>query len=65
MLKETGRFSNSPMYVVGIYSGADKLGEGFGSSIRMAEYRVRLSPRYTDFVLTYLRPPKTRCSGCT
>jgi hypothetical protein len=29
------------MFVVGIYAGEDKLGEGFGSSLRMAEYRVR------------------------
>lgn len=41
LLKETGRLSNSPMFVVGIYSGADKLGEGFGTSLKMAEYRVR------------------------
>lgn len=40
LLKETGRFSNSPIFVVGIYSGADKLGEAFGSSLKMAEYRV-------------------------
>ncbi|KAH0582748.1 hypothetical protein H2248_010662 [Termitomyces sp. 'cryptogamus'] len=40
LLKETGRYSNSPIFVVGIYSGADKLGEGFGSSLRMAEYRA-------------------------
>lgn len=40
LLKETGRFSNSPIFVVGIYSGADKLGEGFGNSLKMAEYRV-------------------------
>jgi len=40
LLKETGRLSNSPVFVVGIYSGADKLGEGFGSSLRMAEYRA-------------------------
>jgi len=39
-LKETGRFSNSPIFVVGVYSGADKLGEGFGSSLKMAEYRA-------------------------
>lgn len=42
LLKETGRLSNSPIFVVGIYSGADKLGEGFGSSLKMAEYRVSL-----------------------
>ncbi|KAI0923816.1 hypothetical protein AcW1_006675 [Taiwanofungus camphoratus] len=40
LLKETGRFSNSPIFVVGIYSGTDKLGEGFGSSLKMAEYRA-------------------------
>ncbi|KAF7356698.1 60S ribosomal protein L3 [Mycena venus] len=39
LLKETGRFSNSPVFVVGIYSGNDKLGEGFGASLKMAEYR--------------------------
>ncbi|KAJ3508729.1 hypothetical protein NLJ89_g5596 [Agrocybe chaxingu] len=40
LLKETGRFSNSPVFVVGIYSGADKLGEGFGASLKMAEFRA-------------------------
>ncbi|KAK7017594.1 hypothetical protein R3P38DRAFT_2983962 [Favolaschia claudopus] len=40
LLKETGRFSNSPVFVVGIYSGEDKLGEGFGASLKMAEYRA-------------------------
>ena len=40
LLRETGRLSNSPIYVVGIYTGGDQLGEGFGSSLRMAEYRV-------------------------
>ncbi|KAF8159697.1 ribonuclease III domain-containing protein [Crassisporium funariophilum] len=40
LLKETGRFSNSPVFVVGIFSGADKLGEGFGASLKMAEFRA-------------------------
>ncbi|KAF9045813.1 60S ribosomal protein L3 [Hymenopellis radicata] len=40
LLRETGRFSNSPVFVVGIYSGEDQLGEGFGSSLKMAEYRA-------------------------
>ena len=43
LLKETGRLSISPVFVVGIYSGADQLGEGFGSSLKMAEFRVSLS----------------------
>ncbi|EKM81880.1 hypothetical protein AGABI1DRAFT_112106, partial [Agaricus bisporus var. burnettii JB137-S8] len=40
LLKETGRFSNSPVYVVGIFSGSDQLGEGQGSSLKMAEFRA-------------------------
>jgi len=40
LLKETGRFSAGPVFVVGIYSGQDKLGEGFGSSLSMAEFRA-------------------------
>jgi dsRNA-specific ribonuclease len=40
LLRESGRASNSPIYVVGIFSGVDKLGEGFGNSLKMAEYRV-------------------------
>lgn len=40
MIAETGRLSMSPVFVVGIWSGAVKLGEGSGSSIRMAEFRV-------------------------
>jgi large subunit ribosomal protein L44 len=28
------------VFVVGIYSGGDKLGEGFGTSLKMAEYRA-------------------------
>ncbi|KAH8093806.1 60S ribosomal protein L3 [Cristinia sonorae] len=40
LLKETGRYSLTPVFVVGIYSGAEKLGEGFGSSLKMAEFRA-------------------------
>ncbi|WFD34564.1 54S ribosomal protein L3 mitochondrial [Malassezia cuniculi] len=40
MIAETGRLSLAPVFVVGVWSGAIKLGEGTGSSIRMAEYRA-------------------------
>jgi dsRNA-specific ribonuclease len=40
LLSETGRASSSPVFVVGIFSGKNKLGEGFGSSLKMAEFRV-------------------------
>ena len=56
LLKETGRFSVAPVFVVGIYSGREKLGEGFGSSLSMAEFRVRvLSPAPCIQPLTYLQ----------
>ncbi len=37
------------MFVVGIYSGSDKLGEGFGHSLKVAEYRVRQCFRCLSF----------------
>ncbi|KAJ3020270.1 UNVERIFIED_CONTAM: hypothetical protein HDU68_010256 [Siphonaria sp. JEL0065] len=40
MLKETGRLSTNPVFIVGVYSGIEKLGEGYGSSIAMAETRA-------------------------
>lgn len=44
---ETGRQSNDPMYLVGVYTSgpageAQKLGESFGPSLAIAENRVRL-----------------------
>ncbi|PVU86902.1 hypothetical protein BB559_003335 [Furculomyces boomerangus] len=40
LLKETGRFTTSPVFIVGMFSGVSKIGEGFGSSIKMAEFRA-------------------------
>ncbi|KAJ3218864.1 hypothetical protein HDU67_003819 [Dinochytrium kinnereticum] len=40
LLKETGRLSSTPVFIVGIYSGVEKIGEGFGSSLAMAETRA-------------------------
>ncbi|PVU95401.1 hypothetical protein BB561_001832 [Smittium simulii] len=39
LLKETGRYTSSPVFIVGMFSGVDKIGEGFGSSLAMAEFR--------------------------
>ncbi|KAI1142342.1 54S ribosomal protein L3 [Hypoxylon sp. FL0543] len=36
LLSETGRLSRTPVFVVGIYSGRDKLGEGAGPSLDAA-----------------------------
>jgi dsRNA-specific ribonuclease len=37
---ETGRLSRTPVFVVGIYSGKSKLGEGAGSSLNMARTKA-------------------------
>jgi len=41
ILSETGRASRSPVFVVGIYSGNEQLGQGAGPSL--AEARIRAS----------------------
>jgi large subunit ribosomal protein L44 len=40
ILKESGRLSEKPVYLVGMFTGTEKIGEGFGSSLAMAEERV-------------------------
>lgn len=40
LISETGRLSISPVYIVGVYSGDDKLGEGAGSSLNEARVRA-------------------------
>ena len=39
ILSETGRHSRTPVFVVGVFSGSEKLGEGSGGSL--AEARIR------------------------
>ncbi|KAJ1666723.1 54S ribosomal protein L3 mitochondrial [Coemansia sp. RSA 1813] len=40
ILKETGRFTSSPVFIVGIFTGTRMIGMGYGSSIKMAEFRA-------------------------
>ncbi|KAK0553329.1 54S ribosomal protein L3 mitochondrial [Tilletia horrida] len=40
LIAETGRLSIHPIFVVGIWSDQNKIGEGSGSSMRMAEFRA-------------------------
>lgn len=40
LLKESGRLSSHPTFLSGVFSGERKLGEGFGSSIKMSEWRA-------------------------
>jgi dsRNA-specific ribonuclease len=43
LLSETGRKSRSPVYVVGIFSGKDKLGEAAGPSLDEARTRAAIT----------------------
>lgn len=43
IISETGRLSRHPVYVVGIYSGSDKLGEGSGGSLEEARFRAAVA----------------------
>lgn len=40
MISETGRLSRHPVFIVGIFSGKDKLGEGSGGSLNEARFRA-------------------------
>lgn len=40
LISETGRYSRTPVFVVGVYSGKDKLGEGAGSSLKEGKVRA-------------------------
>lgn len=43
LLAENGRSSNSPVFVVGIFSGEQKLGESYGSSLKEAKIRASVN----------------------
>ncbi len=43
LLSETGRLSRTPVFVVGIYSGKDKIGEGAAWSLDAARYKAAMN----------------------
>lgn len=43
LMAESGRYSIAPVFVVGVFSGAQKLGEGQGSSLREARTRAAVN----------------------
>lgn len=40
LLAESGRLSKSPVFIVGVFSGEEKLGEGFGASLKEAKAKA-------------------------
>lgn len=43
ILSETGRHSRTPVFVVGVFSGKEKLGEGTGASLNEARLRAAIN----------------------
>ena len=43
ILSETGRFSRHPVFVVGVFAGTEKLGEGAGASLDEARIRAAVA----------------------
>ncbi|KAK0665885.1 ribonuclease III domain-containing protein [Cercophora samala] len=42
LLSETGRLSRTPVFVVGVYSGNEKLGEGAGATLEQARLKAAM-----------------------
>lgn len=62
LIAETGRRSSAPLFVVGVYSGNEKLGEGHGSSLKEAKHRAAvdaLKAWYLYESKEFDRPSKT------
>ncbi|KAF4552030.1 Hypothetical protein D9617_11g008770 [Elsinoe fawcettii] len=59
LISETGRNSRSPVYVVGVYSGRNKLGEDAGAS--MNEGRVRAAAQALRSWYLYSPPAEQIC----
>ena len=49
LLKETGRATHFPTFVVGVYSGEKLLGEGCGTSLKRAEREAVVAALHTHF----------------
>ncbi|KAJ1344475.1 hypothetical protein BSLG_001035 [Batrachochytrium salamandrivorans] len=62
LLGETGRLSARSVFLVGVYSGIEKIGDGYGSSIKMAEQRAcidALNKHYMTEVKNIKLPSET------
>ncbi|CCF55657.1 hypothetical protein KAFR_0A02190 [Kazachstania africana CBS 2517] len=40
LIAESGRLSKAPVFIIGVFSGEEKLGEGYGSSLKEAKARA-------------------------
>lgn len=58
LLAETGRESRHPVFVVGVYSGRDKLGEGAGASLDEGRFRATAAAMKSWYLYTPLEVTK-------
>lgn len=56
LMAESGRYSNTPVFVVGVFSGQSKLGEGQGSSLKEARTRAAVNALQAWYLYSPIDP---------
>lgn len=56
LLAENGRLSKNPVFVVGVFSGENKLGESYGSSLKEAKIRASVNALKNWYLYKPLNP---------
>jgi large subunit ribosomal protein L44 len=56
LMAESGRFSIAPIFVVGVFSGTNKLGEGQGASLREAQTRAAVNALKSWYLYSPMSP---------
>lgn len=56
LLAESGRQSASPVFIMGVFSGSEKIGEGFGSSLKQARNRAAMDALLKWYCYEPLQP---------
>lgn len=58
LLHETGRLSNEAVFVVGVYSGREKIAEAFGPSLFVAKERAAIEALRKIFLIETPKAPR-------
>ncbi|ODV62366.1 mitochondrial 54S ribosomal protein mL44 ASCRUDRAFT_74759 [Ascoidea rubescens DSM 1968] len=56
LISETGRLSRSPVFVAGVFSGTEKLGESYASSLQEAKIRAAVAALKNYYLYSPLNP---------
>lgn len=56
LLAESGRLSATPVFIMGVYNGSEKIGEGFGSSLQQARNKAAMDALLKWYCYEPLKP---------